>query len=321
MTGTKPPVIRPPHRTKPSWNPSTHAAGPQTDFELEDHKRVPVPWVSIGLLLGGMAAGIGFSSQNDYLLGQIGATILGLSGLHGLWRGGLRKLIMLPATFVVLFLAMNNPGFADPITRAVFGKPSPFTNGIVCVAVVALALVVIGSVVKLFRNRFIMKRPFLRGADRFFGTSIGVAEGALTMLVLCWATVLLEPQARVIRDHPNRVTESMQHRFAAGIIQLAEEIQDGPFESIVHEANLLERFPEVRDALYNLGEQTQLDLEAIHPDARREPLDAKARKELMDRVKKLDPDLFGTPMDKVEKGHKDRDRAYRRMPMPRRNDH
>lgn len=311
MTGTKPPpVIRPTRGPAPAtWDSDRYTTTRSTDFEFKDEDRTPIPWISIGLLLGALTAGLAISVKNNYLLGQIAVAVLGVSGFHGLWRGGLRKLIMLPVTFVVLFLVSRNPGFADPIVKATFGQSSSLANGIVCVITVVLTLVVVGFMVKLIRNRFIMKRPLMRGADRFFGTTVGLAEGAFTMILLCWAVVLLEPQARVVRDHPNRSTESIQHRVAAGIVQLAEEIQDSPLEPIALEANLLEEIPEIRDALYNLGERNQLDLEAMDPDARRKA---------MDNLRNLDTEVLGNLMDKMEKTHQDRDHSYQHLPKPRR---
>ncbi len=220
----------------------------------------------IGSLLVGLTAG-GFylSLDNDFLLGQIAIPILGLSAVHGLWRGAFRKLIMLPLTLGVLYLVTTHARFADPVVQAVASDHPRLGTFVACAAAAVLALGLCGFVVRLARKRWIVRRPMLLSADRFVGTTLGLAEGAFTVLMVCWAAVLIEPQARVVRDHRNLTVDTWEFRVAAGVVQLADEIDASPFDSLVYESNLLEEIPAVRDALYDFSDRQQLRLEAVKP--------------------------------------------------------
>lgn len=245
----------------------------ETPFHIDEPRRAGTPWLSILLLLGAAGALFAWSLRQEILLGQIAAPIVGLAGLHGLLRGGFRKALMLPVSIGMLFLVASNPGFADPIVRAIAGRTSALGNGIAGVLALVLSLTVAGAIVKAMRNRLIVRRPLLLAADRFLGTGIGLAEGALLVLLLCWSTVLLEPRARRVLDHPGTVQGSFQHQFASGLVRLTHEIDESPLEPIARDANVLEEIPSVRDALDQEHPEEILDLSNLDPDMRRKALE------------------------------------------------
>lgn len=294
-------------RTPPPAKPLPPRPDHEAAIVEEAQPGFGVPWLGTGLFVGATAAGFALSAQQGWLLGQIAALALGLSTLHGLWRGGLRKLIMLPVSVGLLAFIVSHPGFADPFVNSVLGQPSVIGSALTVGLVGLLAWVIAGRLAKWVRDRCVRRRPMLLAADRFLGLSIGLAEGALTLLALCWATVLLEPQARVVRDHPNVSLDSIEHRVAAGVVQIAEEINASPLEAIANESNPLEEIPAVRDALYNLGDRTELRFEAMSPAARRR---------VMDRLRRSQPELFDALMDRMEAGHRVRDQVYQSLPPP-----
>lgn len=235
------------------------------EFVLDPSETMGASALIGSLLLGLTAGGFYLSFDNDFLLGQLAIPILGLSAVHGLWRGAFRKLVMLPLTLGVLYLVTTHPHFADPIVKAVAGdNPRLGTIG-ACVATVVLVLCIFGFLVRIARKRWIMRRPSLLCADRFLGTTLGLAEGAFAVLMLSWAAVLIEPQARVVRDHRNLTEDRWEFRLAAGVVQFADELDASPFNSLVYESNLLDEIPAMREALYDFGEDQQLRMDAIKP--------------------------------------------------------
>jgi len=303
-----PPAVQDSPPTTPDFRqPTRHTDDGGEDFEFDKTPPTRKPWLAIGLLIGAIAAGFGLSVQYDSLLGQIAVATLGAGSLHGLWRGGLRKLVMLPASLGMLVLLASHPGFADPLIKMVAGKSSELGNGLACVAAFVLAMLAAGTVVRVIRNRIIMKRPFLRATDRLFGTTLGAAEGALILLTICWTAVLVEPHTRSILEEPSIEAGSVQHKFAAGLVRLTEEIDGSPLRPIVRDANPIEEIPALRDAIENL--------KASGPNA----IDSKVRKAAMEALKTADPEKLGVLQKLVrDQARKDqsRDNAYRQLPKP-----
>ncbi len=330
MFNAKPPVIKPRKRENDSLfdvappvvkgsppptpgfrQPNHREGGCGEDFEFDKTAAPRRPWLAIGLLIGAIAAGFGLSVQHDSMLGQIAVAILGAGSLHGLWRGGLRKIVMLPASVGMLVLLATYPNFADPVVKMVAGESSGLGNGLACVAAFVLAMVAAGTVVRVVRDRIVMTRPILRAPDGFFGTTIGAAGGGLILLAICWTAVIAEPHARTILKQPSVQAGTFEHQFAAGLVRLAEEIDGSPLQPIIRDANPLEEIPAIRDAIENMGAGGQsFDLNAIDP---------KLRKAAMEILKTADSDKHGGPpkaLREYEQNNKSRDKAYRQLPKP-----
>ncbi len=171
-------------------------AEPPPEFEVESRHRRPSPWLLVGLVAGSCAAMFFVSIRSGYLLGQIAALVCLLSGLHGVWRGALRKMVMLPVTVGIAYLVTSQVDFADPAIRLIGGKSSLIGNVIACVLAVVLTVAIVGSIVRAVRDRLTRSRPFLLTIDRLLGAGFGLAEAAIVMLCICWSVVLVEPQAR-----------------------------------------------------------------------------------------------------------------------------
>ncbi len=245
----KPPVVRGNH-----GSPDAAGGRRETDFHFDKAKEGTFPWLGFGLVAGAVGTALYFGHDANSMLGQAAAVIIGLGGIHGLWRGGFRKLVMLPVTIALMLLVSTKPDFADPAIQALNnGQSSTIGNVIACGLAIALSMFVTTAVVRRVREKVIMKRPLLRGTDRFTGTTIGAAEGALIVLGLCWSVALLEPQAREVAHHPNTVEGSFQHELATNIVRLGEEIDDSPIRSLVREHNVLAELPVVKAAMDQAG--------------------------------------------------------------------
>ena len=198
----------------------------------------------------------------DFLLGQIAVPVLTIAGLHGLSRGGFRKLLVLPVTVGAAYLAASHLTIADSTIRKVTSDFAPVADVMAGALAVAIVLAIAGRLADALYNRFFPRRPALEFLDHLAGAGTGLIEGAFFLLVLCWATAFLEPQARVVLEHRNAEKDSLRNQFAAGLVQLTEEINGTNLERVVHETNLLEEIPAVRDVLSTFAKQAIDKLEA-----------------------------------------------------------
>lgn len=267
----KPPVINEPKRHVapagpriPGVGDRDRGAGRETNFSIDREVPVTKPWLMTGLILGAMATAFGMSMKYDYLLGELVAPVIGLMTLHGLFKGGFRKAIMLPVTVVTLGFLMTNPTIFDPIVQRVTGGPSPMGNYVACMIVATIGLWIVGIPVKAIRNKVIMKRPLLRGTDRFFGTGIGFAEGAFMAVLFMWATILLEPNAKAVMNNSN--AQPMQKQIAGHVLRLTSEIDASPIAPIVRDANLLEEFPQLTESMKAVRADGTVDPTKLDPE-------------------------------------------------------
>lgn len=223
----------------------------ETDFEFDKPaSKGTFPWLGVGLIFGAVGTGLYFGHESNSLLGQGATAIIGMAGLHGLWRGGFRKIVMLPVTIALMVLVSTRPDFAAPAIKLLNGgQPSTVGNVIACGLAVLLTMIVTTTVVRKVREKVILKRPILRGTDRLTGTSIGALEGGLVVLALCWSAALLGPQAREVAHHPDTVAGSPRHVLATTIVRLNEEIDGSPIRNLVRNHNVLAELPTVKAAL------------------------------------------------------------------------
>ena len=299
--------------TTPTARPANRqSGGGGEDFEFDRPKsKGGVPLLSIGLLAGASIAGYVLSAQNDFLLGQIASPVLGLLGLHGLWRGGFRKLVMLPVSVGALCLLCAKPDFADPLIRLVGGQSSSVGNGIACVLAFIIVMTIASIVVRVVRKRVILKKPFLRATDRFFGTGIGLAEGAFIVLSVCWAALIVKPQAQMVVDSKDVPRDSFQHQFAGGMLRIADEIDRSGLSSVIGKVNLLESVPGLSEALQGIGSgESPIDLDSIDPQLREAALEL---------IKQGGDKDLGGLVEQYRRDSEARNEAYKQLPRNKTN--
>lgn len=239
-------------RTRTGSSAADSSRGKPESFARGGRPKPPLPLLGFGLIVGAAVTGFVLSRQTDFLLGQVASSIVGAFGLHGLWRGGLRKVVMLPLTVGLLIFFSARPDFADPLVQMITGKSSVLGNMFACGITMVAAYLIVGALLRLVRNRVIQRRASLTAADRFIGTTVGIAEGAALTLVLCWMSVLVEPQMRSLRDHSSTVEGSKRHMAASSMLRIVSEIDNGPLRTIVREHNVLADVPAVRSAIIQL---------------------------------------------------------------------
>lgn len=259
------PTTAPVEPTRPPW--ATPIGLDPKRAPLDD--RVPRAGPPVACIVLILVASVGlfvYSAHEEVILGQIAVPLLAIGGLHGLLRGGFRKIVTLTVMIGVCYAISQYPDFADPIVRLVRGSSSPIANGALAVVSVILALVLTGLCVSSFHRRHIARRPVALAADRVTGAVIGLAEGGLVVLCLCWMAVMVRPHVERVLDHPNTMPDSFQHQVAQTLVGLAEESQGGAFGRFVAATNLLEKSPAWRATVEELNATGTLRLEGLDPE-------------------------------------------------------
>ena len=259
------PKPKPPRFTTPIVD-MPGEGGAAFDFEVfTGPKRPGIPWKSILFVLVMSGVLFGFSSKSDYLLGQLAAPLLCLGALHGLWRGGFRKIVMLAVTILMFAFVSGYAHVFAPVTRTAGGS-SAGLNFLISLAVAIVGLVVAGFIVRRIRNRVILRRPILVVIDRFVGAGVGMAEAALVVLTVCWTTVEIAPHAAAVRDQRSVTVGSFRQVFAAGVVDFASEASEGPVGEVVEATNPFWRFPDLRLAIHNYFETGSIDPSTLDPE-------------------------------------------------------
>lgn len=237
--------------------------GPNFEYEtFREPRPAGLPWKSMLFALAMAGALFGFSAKADYILGQLAAPLLGLGALHGLWRGGFRKVVMLFLTLVAFSLVVNYADSFAPLTRTAAGSGGGL-NYLIAAGVAGIGLVFAGWIVKRIRGRVILKRPILAGIDRFIGAGVGMAEAALVVLTICWTTIEIAPHAAVVRDHPDVQVGSFRQVFAEQVMGVAAEASEGAIGRFVAETNPFDRYPELRKAIHDFLQNGTFDASSL----------------------------------------------------------
>jgi len=256
-------------------------AGPGPETRLSDALRPPMirsarpsskapytpvaPVYSSIMIIGLGGATLFMSLQRGLLLGQIAAAALAACTLHGLWRGGFRKLVMLAFAVAMVAFGPAIQSFTSNLVARTTGSPAGM-GGLVVTFLGATALwCVCHFGTKSFRRRVIMRRGGLLAVDRISGAAIGLAEGAVIVLCLCWFSSSLQPFARLMTDEKVSPKNSPRAQMGATMLRLAQESRLGAMASITDGTNPINKIPALRDAIHELNTTGQVRPEQIDP--------------------------------------------------------
>jgi uncharacterized membrane protein required for colicin V production len=273
--------------------------------------RWPLKSFAFIVLLG--AALFLYSLRHDLLLGQFAAMILTLGALHGLWRGGTRKIIMIAATIGLLYLATSSSDAANTYIQSRMSPSAASWSWVVIAGVLVLALLVIGISVSIFRRRVVMKHPFLRGFDRLVGVGVGTAEGALIILTVCWMAVSIRPYATVVRDQPQTQVGSSRHRMLTDMVRIADEAGDGTVGEIVDATNPIDSVPVLKQAIDDLNTKGEIRLDSLGN------LDPETARKLNEWLKQNPTENLGglnKVIEDYKKGGETQEKSNRQLPPP-----
>jgi len=267
------------------------------------------PWKTSLLLIA--LAGILFfhSWRHGYLLGELAVPILALGVLHGLWRGGFRKIILLAAMVGLLYgVAAAGPAI-EQIGPASAASASGWGYLIACVLAIFLFLV-LSVVTQRVRRRVVLRRPVVRTVDRFFGMAVGFAEAALIPLAVCWTAVEARPHLMTIRDHPEIEADSFRRTFAASMVQLADESHAGVIGRLVDVSNPIGQVPILRKIFDDLNTCGQIRLDDL---GNLDPATAEKLNELL-KQSPLGLDALKQLKDSQQQSSQTAEQVYRQLP-------
>ncbi|HVP10482.1 MAG TPA: CvpA family protein [Phycisphaerae bacterium] len=273
--------------------------------------RVPLKTLVL-ILLGGVALFV-LSARRDFLLGQLAAPVLTIGALHGLLRGGFRKIIMLAATIGVLYAMATGADALNAYLQSRTSLVNPVWSWLLIILAAVLVLVLISAMVKSFRRRVIMRRPFTRGADRLLGVLVGLAEGALVILTVCWMVVEVKPYTQQIRDRQDVEAGSYRQALATRMVRLADEAGTGDLGRLVAATNPIDDVPEIRKVIDELNTKGEISLDSLGN------LDPETIQRLNDLLKQTTGQEQGGLNQLIEthqQGSESRDQARGQLPPP-----
>ncbi len=205
------------------------------------------------------------SGERGLLLGKIAALVATPFALHGLWRGGFRKLVMLLTTILLAWGADACWGVAGSLVESMTGSPSKMGTGAALFLCSTVMWLVAHRVSKSIRRRRIEPHGSLLAVDRLTGALIGAAEGLFLVLCLSWAATSMRPAAeRLVSARDVQITQT-QREVAETILTLADEAQTGELGKFIARTNPLERLPALRDAVERLNNPSLQD-DQLDPD-------------------------------------------------------
>lgn len=192
-----------------------------------------------------------FSSREDYLLGQIAAALIALLGLYGLWRGGFRKGMML-AVLMALFAYHDQLHKAVVTGLAAIDISSESAAKIATLLASFFAWLATFFLTRTIRRRFIEKRRAMLAFDRVSGLTLGLAEGAVVLLCLCWMATSLVPYGRTVASARGEEA-SVARTIGETILRLDEESRARFLGDFVTRTNPIERIPALQKMLHDLN--------------------------------------------------------------------
>jgi len=226
-------------------------------------------WLYYPSLLATVAAGVWFIRQDDPV--AAGATVfVSLCAATGFSLGATGLLQTLAALALAVWLAPLGAPFIEDRFATWFGT-SGLTNRFLCVALLAVTISLVVTVVGSLLSRVLVSRRRKRQYfDRHLGLALGAAEGGVVVLLLLGGVVTFD--AVLERRGDAGVDGRPQNRYAAAIGTVAEETRGSVLGPIVRRYNPLRRVPMLRDVpripdtVATLSEPRNLDRLLEHPD-------------------------------------------------------
>lgn len=235
--------------------PMAHPASPRRNAPSKGG--IPAPAIILIVILGGVL--FYFSADRGFLLGQIAAAVAVPLALHGLWRGAFRKTFML-AVFLGLFW------FAGPLSEGVEQalaalnvNPGPLTK-LAFFGSSGLVILTAHFFSKAIRTRYIARRRSTLLLDQLGGVSVGLAEGALVVLTLCWMSTSLEEFGGTLAENGKAEKSAFRAAFGNTILRMARETRSSSVAEFVNDTNPVRKTPELASMVDSLNQTGSLDL-------------------------------------------------------------
>lgn len=219
------------------------------------------------LAIGLAAATYGWGAIHGLLLFKIAAVVLVPLGLFAVWRGGLRKALVLGAMIGLFMLLTGNPDLVAQLINSVAGPSHPAVIAVGASVLAGLTLFLVGLFAKRLRRQLVGRSRLLARVDRFVGLSIGVVETSLLVLALCWTAQSLDTMARRITDDPEVDRASLPYQAARTLTQIGDETRRHGWSAFVRDTNPVTSVPALKELIDQLNETGRLDFDAAALDS------------------------------------------------------
>lgn len=254
------------------------------------------------------AGAFAYSAHRGHLIGEIASVVMLPCALHGVWRGGFRKSTMLAVAIGTAYLLSAKSDFAAPLITAVGGPAGSVGNIVAAGAIAMVAWITMFFIARSIHRRVIAKNRFFGAVDRFAGTLVGAAEGALVVLTVCWCASSLRPYATDLVHANETVAGSARDRIGKYMLQIAAEADDGTLGQITKATNPIGQFPALQDAIDQLNTTGTLNIESI------DPATLQGVQSLLDQSGASNTIGLDSMLEKVKENNAANEAAYKQLP-------
>ncbi|MBI5763094.1 MAG: CvpA family protein [Planctomycetes bacterium] len=239
-------------------------SAPRSEVAVQAATPQSSAFTGAALIIGLGALLFYLSNDRSFLLGQFVAVVCTPLALYGLVKGGVRKAMMLAAMFAAFYGLATLPDILETILTPMLGATAPLP-ALVGTAIAGFVLVIVAGVWSKRIKARLHKSSGGIFFDRSFGAMVGMAEGLLVVLTVCWVSTMLKPQAVRLRDQGNAPIDSFRHQFAGNLIRVSDEASVGPIGDFVRSTNPIEQSPALKSMIQSLNETGKFSLEGIDP--------------------------------------------------------
>lgn len=184
--------------------------------------------------------------------------------MHGLWRGGFRKLGMIA---VIACLVIFNGQLRETVGAGLgaAGITSESAGSLLTMIASFLIWLTAFFMCRAIRRRMIEKRRTLLAVDRFSGMSLGLVEAATMVLCICWASTSLEPYGKSLADGRIATNGATGVKIGETIGRLSAESRARFLGDLVVRTNPLERIPNLQKAVHDLNTVGHVSADQLDP--------------------------------------------------------
>lgn len=214
------------------------------------------PIFAASFIFGGAMAMFVVFGEQKHLFGRIGAVTMGALALHGLWRGGFRKVAMLGGAIGLTWAAGILSSILEPLLAGIGAAANGLLVTTIVMAVASLAYYLLHRSTKRIRKNVIERNRRLLALDRYFGAVVGAAEGLLILLCLAWPLSTLQPASA----GPTGPKSSTRDQLRKVVTQLSNESRTGRLGELVASTNPFERVPALKKMIADFKSTGSLQL-------------------------------------------------------------
>jgi uncharacterized membrane protein required for colicin V production len=203
-----------------------------------------------------------WAAANGLLLFRIGAAVAAPVCTFAVWRGGIRKAVVLGTMLCLSMLWAYYPDLVAGVISSVAGQSSPIVAAIASSVLAGLVVLVASLMAKFMSKRLVGASRLRDSANRLLGLGLGLCETALVVLTLCWTAANLAPLAKRITDDPSVDHAEARFQVAEGATKINNEARLQGWAPFIHDSNPISKTPALQQLIDQLNESGRLDFDA-----------------------------------------------------------